>query len=148
MLDLRDLYQELIIDHNRSPRNFYEMERATHHAQGNNPLCGDELTLYLHIDDGEIAKVSFTGVGCAISTASASLLTEALQGKTIAQAQALFKKFHHMLTQDNDDLSIDMGKLAVFSGVKDYPARVKCATLAWHTFQAALENSHDTISTE
>lgn len=147
MLDLRDLYQEMIIDHNRSPHNFYEMAGATHHAEGNNPLCGDELTLYLQINDDEISKVSFTGVGCAISTASASLLTEALQGKTIAQAQALFKKFHHMLT-GGDDVSIDMGKLAVFAGVKDYPARVKCATLAWHTLQAALENSHDTVSTE
>lgn len=147
MLDLRDLYQEVIIDHNRSPRNFHEMQQATNLAQGYNPLCGDKLNLFLKVNENTITEVSFTGVGCAISTASASLMTEVLIGKTLQEAHDTFEKFHTMLTTEEDP-PFDLGKLAIFAGVKAYPARVKCATLAWHTLQAALKNSQDVVSTE
>lgn len=150
MHDLRSLYQEVIVDHTRSPRNFHEMPEANHHAEGFNPLCGDRLTLYLKINDQHyIEEASFVGSGCSISTASASLMTEALKGKTITEAKSIFNDFHHMLLQEGDGHEAErLGKLAVFAGVCEYPARVKCATLAWHTFVAALEDSHKIISTE
>lgn len=147
MLDIRDLYQEVIIDHNRSPRNFHTMDGATSCAEGYNPLCGDKLALYLNIENDVIVDASFTGEGCAISTASASMMTEALIGKTVAEVEAVFKQFHDMLTLDNSD-NQGLGKLTIFAGVKAYPARVKCATLAWHTLAAALKSSHEIATTE
>ena len=146
MLDLRDLYQEVIIDHNRSPHNCHVMDDATTHAEGFNPLCGDKLTLYLKIKNNIIDDVSFTGVGCAISTASASLMTDSLKGKTLTEAQQIFEKFHAMIVKEG--MPEQMGKLTVLAGVKAYPARVKCATLAWHTLQAALQNNHQIVTTE
>ncbi|GAB4392292.1 MAG: SUF system NifU family Fe-S cluster assembly protein [Gammaproteobacteria bacterium] len=146
--DLQDLYQEVIIDHNRSPRNYGEMHNADRQAEGFNPLCGDKLTLFLKLNDNNIIEsVSFIGEGCAISTASASLLTEQIRGKTIEQAQHLFNAFHTLVTSDENDTS-ELGKLAVLAGVKAYPSRVKCATLAWHTLQAALNQTPELISTE
>ncbi len=147
MSDLRELYQEVIFDHNRSPRNFHEMADADHHADGHNPLCGDQLTVYLRIEDGKVADASFVGHGCAISTASASLMTEAVKGLSIEQAESLFADFHAMLT-DVAPEGRDFGKLEVFSGVREFPARVKCATLAWHTLHNALAGVQDTAKTE
>ena len=150
MSDLRDLYQQTILDHTRKPRNKHEMPDATTSADGHNPLCGDKIKLYLKISNGVIADISFTGNGCAISTASSSMMTEALKGKTLAEAQPLFEKFHTMLTspmdQEPDIEALD--KLAVFSGVREFPVRVKCATLPWHTLQAAIKNEHRAVSTE
>lgn len=139
MSDLRELYQEVIIDHTKSPRNFYKMALPTHTAEGLNSLCGDHLSLYLQVQDNTIQEVSFEGSGCAISTASSSLMTEILKGKTLQESEALFATFHALLTGTShvDDVP-EMGKLQVLAGVKAYPSRVKCATLAWHTFQAAL----------
>ncbi len=146
---LQELYQELIIDHTRSPRNVGELPGATHHAEGVNPLCGDQLKLFLMIDkDNIIQKVQFVGSGCSISTASASLMTEILQGKSLKEANELFTDFHHLLTEEAPLEATHLGKLNVFSGVKAYPSRVKCATLAWHTLQAALQNNATKISTE
>ncbi|MCD6047963.1 MAG: system NifU family Fe-S cluster assembly protein [Gammaproteobacteria bacterium] len=146
---LSDLYQDIIVDHTRSPRNYGKLDCASHHAEGHNPLCGDQLELFLHVNDqGVIEDLSFTGSGCSISTASASLMTEALKGKTLKQAEALFEHFHALLTQENAEASEDLGKLIVFMGVKDYPSRVKCATLAWHTLQAALKRQAGLVSTE
>ncbi|KTC65529.1 nitrogen fixation protein NifU (plasmid) [Legionella adelaidensis] len=147
-MDLRELYQEIIIDHNRNPRNHREMENPTAHAQGFNPLCGDKLTLYLHIQDHIIKDISFLGCGCAISQASASLMTEALQGKTIKEAHELFLRFHHMTTKDDDIPFLATDKLTVLAGVKAFPARVKCATLAWHTLECALKKEEAVVSTE
>ena len=147
MSDLRHLYQELILDHNKTPRNFRKIEDATSTAEGFNPLCGDKLTLFLKLEDGVIRDISFKGSGCAISTASASLMTAALKGKTAAEAEALFENFHRMLTGQPADQA-RLGKLAVFSGVNEFPIRVKCATLAWHTLRAALERQGKTASTE
>jgi nitrogen fixation NifU-like protein len=147
MSDLRDLYQEVILDHNKQPRNFRAIDSASHQANGHNPLCGDQVTIYLAVKDGVIEDISFQGRGCAISTASASLMTTILKGKTLAEAEQLFGKFHDMVTTD-DDPPGDMGKLAVLSGVREYPSRVKCATLAWHAMQAALENRADPVATE
>jgi len=147
MIELRDLYQEVILDHNRSPRNFHIMEDATASAEGYNPLCGDKLSLYLKVDNRTIADISFVGCGCAISTASASLMTESLKGKTVEEAVELFEKFHSLLTEENA-LPDNLGKLAALSGVRTFPSRVKCATLAWHTLQAALSHSSQTVSTE
>jgi nitrogen fixation NifU-like protein len=147
MNDLRDLYQEVILDHNKQPRNFRAIDAASHQANGHNPLCGDQVTIYLDVKDDLISDISFQGRGCAISTASASLMTTILKGKTLAEAEQLFGKFHDMVTSD-DELPMDMGKLAVLSGVRDYPSRVKCATLAWHAMQAALENRGDPVATE
>jgi len=149
MPDLRDLYQEVILDHNRRPRNFGRLIDANRSAEGFNPLCGDQLTLYLKLVNDVIEDVRFEGTGCAISTASASLMTEALKGKTRAQAQALFDGFHALLTTDDcgDDL-VPLGKLEVLSGVREFPMRVKCATLAWHALQAALRNETRLVSTE
>jgi nitrogen fixation protein NifU and related proteins len=148
MSDLRELYQEVIFDHNRRPRNFGKLASANRKADGFNTLCGDKLTLYLEVADDKIANVMFEGSGCAISTASASLLTEALKGKSLDEAQALFQGFHKMVTQDGAETPPEMGKLAVLAGVREFPARVKCATLSWHTLQAALHGEHGTVSTE
>lgn len=147
-MELRELYQEIIIDHNRDPRNHHAMDDATSQANGFNPLCGDKLTVYVKIKDGQIMDLSFVGCGCAISQASASLMTEALQGKTVDEAHELFHRFHRMLTQDEDALLSSMDKLTVLAGVKVYPARVKCATLAWHTMEAALNKDSTTVKTE
>src|SRR5437879_3147402 len=133
MLDLRDLYQEVIIDHYRKPRNFHALGDANRKVEGFNPLCGDRLTLYLKLERGVIQDISFEGMGCAISTASASLMTEHLKGKTEQEAEALFQGFHRLVTQDSAAPGPDLGKLAVLAGVREFPARVKCATLAWHT---------------
>ncbi|WP_131781330.1 Fe-S cluster assembly sulfur transfer protein SufU [Legionella gresilensis] len=147
-MELRELYQEIIIDHNRNPRNHYKMEGATAQANGYNPLCGDKLTVYLQIKDNMVENVSFVGCGCAISQASASLMTEALKGKTIAEAKNIFEGFHHMLTSDEESDWVTSDKLSVLAGVKAFPARVKCATLAWHTFNAAINNNQNPVSTE
>ncbi|MCK5120385.1 MAG: SUF system NifU family Fe-S cluster assembly protein [Methylococcales bacterium] len=147
--DLRDLYQEVIFDHNRNPRNFRVMEDADRKVEGFNPLCGDRLTLFLKMNGDEITDASFQGSGCAISTASVSLMTEIVKGKTEAEAEALFKQFHEMTTGKKEDINLEaIGKLAVLAGVREYPARVKCATLAWHTLDAALKNEESSISTE
>ena len=150
MSDLRDLYQELIVDHSKRPRNFGELEDPSHEASGYNPLCGDKIKLYLKIEDGVIRDVKFSGAGCAISTASASLMTETLKGRTLAQAEALFETFHFMLTSPKGTgaAADGLGKLAVFSGVNEYPARVKCATLAWHTLKNAIEGRGEDAHTE
>jgi len=148
--DLADLYQEVIIDHGRRPRNFRELEGATRTAEGVNPLCGDQLTLYVKLADGHIADIAFQGTGCAISQASASLMTAALKGKTEQEALALFGRVHTMLTEgpDREAGVAELGKLAVLSGVWEFPMRVKCATLAWHTLRSALEPDGARISTE
>ncbi|MDF2867229.1 MAG: iron-sulfur cluster assembly scaffold protein SufE2 [Gammaproteobacteria bacterium] len=148
MSDLRELYQEVIIDHNRNPRNFHKMQDANKYAEGYNPLCGDQLNLFLKIAEDVIQEVSFEGSGCAISTASASLMTEALKGKTIQQAEALFNTVHGLLTKDEATDWDRLGKLVVLAGVKEFPARVKCATLAWHTLHSALTNQVIAASTE
>ncbi|MGR9087418.1 MAG: Fe-S cluster assembly sulfur transfer protein SufU [Gammaproteobacteria bacterium] len=147
--ELRDLYQEVIFDHNRNPRNFRVIEDADRQVEGFNPLCGDRLTLYLKMDGDRIVDASFQGSGCAISTASVSLMTEIVKGKTAQEADELFKKFHEMTTGKDEKISLEaVGKLAVLAGVRDYPARVKCATLAWHTLDAALKNEAQSVSTE
>lgn len=147
MSDLRELYQEVILDHNKRPRNFRVAEPHTHHADGYNPLCGDKVTIYADVEDGVVKDLSFQGEGCAISTASASILTEAVKGKTLEEAQSLFEQFHDLVTLDDAEAGPELGKLAVLAGVKDYPNRVKCATLAWHTLHAALED-RESVSTE
>ena len=147
--DLRDLYQEVIFDHNRNPRNFRVMADADRQVEGFNPLCGDRLTLFLKMDGDKIVDASFQGSGCAISTASVSLMTEIIKDKTTAEAEALFKIFHEMTTGKEEQIQLEaVGKLAVLAGVREYPARVKCATLAWHTLDAALKNEQNSISTE
>ncbi len=149
MQNLRELYQEVILDHNKNPRNFRKMDDPDGFAHGNNPLCGDQIDVYLKICDGMIEDVSFDGVGCAICTSSASMMTMALKGKSETEAEALFSSFHHALTEEAphpDDVSL--GKLEVLKGVKDYPVRVKCATLAWHTFDAALKKLQGDVTTE
>jgi len=148
MSDLRELYQEVIFDHNRRPRNFGKLASANRTAEGYNALCGDRLTLYLEVVDDKIQNVTFEGSGCAISTASASLLTETLKGKSLTQAEALFQSFHKMVTEDDAAVPEDMGKLTVLAGVREFPARVKCATLSWHTLQAALHGEQAAVSTE
>lgn len=147
MADLRDLYQEVVFDHNRRPRNFGKLAEANRRAEGFNPLCGDRLTLQLKLVDGVIEDVRFEGSGCAISTASASLMTEALKGKTVAQAGLLFEGFRALLTGAGND-HVPLGKLEVLAGVREFPVRVKCATLAWHTLRAALHNETQPVSTE
>jgi nitrogen fixation NifU-like protein len=150
MSDLDDLYQEVILDHNKSPRNFRLMPDANRKAEGYNPLCGDHVTVFLHLKDGTIQDISFQGSGCAISKASASMMTAELKGKTEAAAQALFDNVHKMLTGETNghDASDRVGKLAILSGVCKFPARVKCASLAWHTVIAALKGEPDTTTTE
>ena len=147
MSDLSDLYQEVILDHNRRPRNFHALADASHSAEGYNPLCGDRLTLYLRVAGDTIEDVSFEGAGCAISKASASLMTDAVKGRTTAEAQALFDRFHRMVTTPPDQPIEDMGKLSSLAGVREFPIRVKCASLAWHTLKAAF-NSERRTSTE
>jgi len=142
-----DLYQEIILDHCKHPRNCHSMDDANRKAEGFNPLCGDRLKLYLKLEDGVVKDVSFEGSGCAISTASASLMTESLKGKTKEEAAKLLEKFHELLTTDSP-VTKDLGKLVVFCGVRDYPARVKCATLAWHTLKSALNSAGETATTE
>ena len=147
MSDLRELYQEVIFDHNRNPRNYGVLEDANRKAEGFNPLCGDQLTVYMRVNDqGVIEKVTFEGQGCAISTASASIMTEELIGKTAEQAQKIFDSFHDAVTGGDSDE--DIGKLEVLSGVKDYPTRVKCATLPWHTTNAAINQQDEPVTTE
>lgn len=150
MTDLHELYQELILDHNKRPRNRRALQEPHQKADGFNPLCGDRITVYVKLENDVVKEVTFEGSGCAISTASASLMTESLKGKTLSEAQSLFEKFHAMLTQEGptNDEGPALGKLKAFSGVGKYPARVKCATLAWHTVNAALENRHEVVSTE
>ena len=148
MSDLRDLYQEVILDHNKRPRNFGPLDGATHVALGHNPLCGDRLRLAVRLDGDRIADIRFEGSGCAISKASASLMTESVKGHTIEEADALFEEFHAMLTRGAGAPPDErIGKLAVLSGVSEFPVRVKCATLAWHTVHAALENKDGGIVT-
>ena len=154
MNDLRELYQEVILDHSRHPRHFREMPEASHHADGHNPLCGDRITVYLHVNGDVIEDVTFQGAGCSISTASASMMTQALRGKTIEEATALFDRFHDLVTSDpgqaaeKADAAPELGKLAVFQGVSEFPMRVKCATLAWHTLKAAISDGGEAASTE
>lgn len=150
MSDLSDLYQELIIDHNRKPRNRGRLEHANRHAEGYNPLCGDRIDVYLNVEDDVVKEVKFEGSGCAISTASASLMTQSIKGRTVGEAKQLFSLFHKLIMREHgDDGEVEgLGKLAVFSGVNQYPARVKCATLAWHTVKAALDNEAEPVSTE
>lgn len=149
MENLRELYQEVILDHNKNPRNFRTMENPDGFAHGDNPLCGDQIDVYLTLKDGVVEDVSFDGHGCAICTASASMMTLALKGKPEAEAQALFESFHHALTDDEvHPGDVPLGKLKVLAGVKEFPVRVKCATLAWHTFDAALKKVQGGISTE
>ena len=148
--DLRDLYQELILDHNRRPRNFGPLPDANRSARGINPLCGDKVTVHLQMEDGQVKDIRFEGTGCAISIASASVMTESLKQRTREDAESLFDRFHRMVAQANGAESDPpgMGKLAAFAGVRDYPARVKCATLAWHTLRAALDGEEKAVSTE
>jgi nitrogen fixation NifU-like protein len=148
MMDLRELYQEIIIDHNRNPHNHHAMENPTSQARGFNPLCGDKLTVYVHVENNQVQDISFVGCGCAISQASASLMTDVMKGKTVAEAHALFKHFHAMLTTDAEMTEQLPDKLVVLSGVRAYPARVKCATLAWHTLEAALNRDAAPVCTE
>ena len=144
---INDLYQETILDHSRSPRNFRLLEDANRQAEGYNPLCGDRCKVFLKEHAGVIDKLTFQGSGCAISTASASLMSEVLKGKTIVEAETLLAKFHDLLTTDQP-IPADLGKLVVFSGVREFPSRVKCATLAWHTLRAALRGAGEGVSTE
>lgn len=148
MSELRGLYQEVILDHCKRPRNFRRIEDADGRAEGYNPLCGDKVTIFLRFEGDRIGDVSFQGSGCAISTASASILTEALKGKTRREAEELFQKFHEMVTGRGEGDAAALGKLAVFAGVSEFPVRVKCATLAWHTLHSALEGSQEVVSTE
>ena len=147
MSELSDLYQEVILDHNRRPRNFHALADASHTAEGYNPLCGDRLTLYLKVTEGVISDVAFEGAGCAISKASASMMTDAVKGRTVAEADALFERFHRMVTTPPDRPVEDMGKLSSLAGVREFPVRVKCASLCWHTLQAAL-NREELTTTE
>jgi nitrogen fixation NifU-like protein len=147
--DLRELYQQVIVDHSKRPRNFRVLAEANRKVDGYNPLCGDKITIYVKIEDGVVRDISFQGSGCAISTASASLLTEALKGKTLEDAEALFESFRELVTGlEPSHGEQPLGKLAAFSGVCDYPTRVKCATLAWHTLHAALKGEGGKVSTE
>jgi nitrogen fixation NifU-like protein len=150
MFDLRELYQELILEHCKRPRHFHPLAGATCKIEGDNPLCGDKLTLYLDLDDERVREISFQGSGCAICTASASMMTEIVQGKTRAEAEALFERFHHLVTGKSPATVTDpeLGDLAVFAGVAEFPMRVKCATLAWHALRAALRGEGDMVSTE
>ena len=149
MTDLQDLYQELILDHGRRPRNFRPLDGATRSAEGYNPLCGDKVKIYVKMDGDSVKDITFEGAGCAISTASASIMTETLKGKTRAEAEELFQTFHDLVTGREAQLDApELGKLAVFSGVSEFPIRVKCATLSWHTMRAAMNGEAEVISTE
>jgi nitrogen fixation NifU-like protein len=147
MSDLSDLYQEVILDHNRRPRNFHALADASHAADGHNPLCGDRLRIYLKVIDGVVDDVAFEGAGCAISKASASMMTDAIKGRTVEEVDALFERFHRMVTTPPDCPVEDMGKLSSLAGVREFPVRVKCASLAWHTLKAAMAQK-PLVSTE
>lgn len=148
-MDLKDLYRDVIVDHNRNPRNFGKLEPADAHADGHNPLCGDRLTIYVNLDGERIREARFQGSGCAISVASASLLTEAVKGKSRQEVHSLFEDVHALLTrQDATADPARLGKLAALSGVREFPARVKCASLCWHTLNAALDRASEPVSTE
>ena len=149
-MDLRELYQEVILDHNKRPRNFRVPDPVNRKAEGYNPLCGDKITVFLYVEGDTIKDLGFQGQGCAISKASASMMTDALKGKTLDEANAFFEQFHAMVTAPaNSDVHTDtLGKLAVLSGVREYPMRVKCASLAWHTMKAAMTAEHEVVSTE
>ena len=148
MEDLRELYQEVILDHNRNPKNFKKLENASHTSEGYNPLCGDRINLYLQIEDDRIKDISFEGSGCAISKASSSVMTAELKGKSLAEAKELFKKFQGIITGKTEADFTGFDKLSVFAGVREFPIRVKCAALAWHTMLEAIENGTEAISTE
>ncbi len=148
MSELQELYQQVIIDHGRKPRNFGKLENANHSKEGYNPLCGDKLTVYVYEQDNKIVDIKFCGEGCAISMASASLMTEALKNKTLAEAEKIFAVFHDLVTTNENSSDELLGKLIVLAGVKAYPMRVKCATLCWHTARAAWQNKAEPISTE
>jgi len=149
MSDLRELYQQVILDHNKNPRNFHEMADADRRVEGYNPLCGDHYTFFVRLDGDTIKDVSFTGSGCAISKASASVMSSTVKGKSKDEAESLFETFHRLVTGDASGLSAaDLGRLAAFSGVSEFPARVKCATLAWHTLRSALQGTEEKVSTE
>lgn len=150
MSHINELYQETILDHNKNPRNFRKIENPTCSQEGFNPLCGDHLHLYLKLENGVIKDISFEGNGCAISKSSASLMTSVLKGKTVEEAEVLFEKFHKLVTStmDEEQQIEELGKLAVFAGVREFPARVKCASLAWHTLKAALDNDQKPVTTE
>ena len=148
MADLRDLYQEVILEHSKAPRNFRELPAANHKAEGYNPLCGDHFKLYLDLDGDVIRDIAFQGSGCAISKASASMMTQSVKGKSKQDAERLFSEFHKLVTGQANSDHTEMGKLGVFAGVSEFPVRVKCATLAWHTLHAALEGKQDAVSTE
>lgn len=148
MNDLRELYQQVILDHNHSPRNFGQMDEYSHFAEGDNPLCGDHIDIYIQVDHGIIKDIKFNGKGCAISKASASLMTTELKGKSVEEAYALFEHFHELLTGARGVDHENLGKLEVLSGVKDFPMRVKCASLAWHTLKSALKDKDKKVSTE
>ena len=149
MSELSELYQQVILDHNKKPRNFHKIESANHTAEGFNPLCGDQLTVYAQLEDGTLKDVSFEGSGCAISKAAASMMTVAVKGKTRQDAETLFNEFHRMVTGelDEENESNDLGHLKIFAGVREFPVRVKCATLSWHTMHAAM-NNRELVSTE
>ena len=147
-MDLKELYRDVILDHNKRPRNFGRIEASDTHAEGHNPLCGDRLTVWLRLKDDRIEDIRFEGKGCAISTASASLMTEAVKGKDKAAVQSLYDRIHSLLTQQDTVPDASLGKLAALSGVREFPARVKCASLCWHTLNAALERGEATVSTE
>jgi|SRR6476660_2640820 nitrogen fixation NifU-like protein len=148
MSELRDLYQEVILEHSKKPRNYRVPDTVNHKAEGYNPLCGDHFTVYLDVQDGAIHDVGFQGAGCAISKASASMMTQMLKGKTTAEAETVFEKFHDLVTGQGDGSGEELGKLAVFAGVSEFPLRVKCATLAWHALRAALRGEQEAVSTE
>ncbi len=149
MSDLRELYQEVILDHHKRPRNFGTLPEANRHAEGRNPLCGDHITVHVDVEGGVIEAVAFEGAGCAISRASASLMTDAVKGKPVAEAEKMFEEFHRMVTSGVDEeVEAALGKLAVFCGVREFPSRVKCASLAWHTLHAALEDQAEPVTTE
>jgi nitrogen fixation NifU-like protein len=147
MSDLSDLYQEVILDHNKRPRNFRRIENPSHHADGHNPLCGDRLRLFVQVDGNVVKDIAFEGSGCAISKASASLMTDEVKGRTLDEVHALFDRFHRMVTTPSDQPVEDLGKLSVLAGVREFPVRVKCASLAWHTLKAALQRTQ-VVSTE
>jgi nitrogen fixation NifU-like protein len=147
MSELRDLYQEVILEHSKHPRNFRALESANHKAEGFNPLCGDRFTVYVDVKDGAIQDIAFQGSGCAISKASASMMTQTLKGKSESEAESVFTRFHDLVT-GHETAGDELGKLTVFSGVSEFPLRVKCATLAWHALRAALRGEQEAVSTE
>ena len=149
MSELSELYQQVILDHNKKPRNFRKLETANRSAEGFNPLCGDQLTVYMQMEDGVVKDLSFEGSGCAISKAAASMMTQSVKGKTREEAESLFDEFHRMVTGELDEETTpnNLGNLKIFAGVRNYPARVKCASLSWHTLHAALEGQ-ETVTTE